>query len=609
MPHRPFRRIPTLVEGLCGCCLLAILIAAQIGCSKQESENAARTGESSDSAAPPSGNTAEDAASVFRDVTDEVGLRFTHFTGASGKYYMPEIMGAGVGLLDYDRDGDLDVYLLQGGMVMPEDDPAQALFPSSEQPPFRNRLFRNELISNGRRGPLRFTDVTDASGAGDTGYGMGCAIADYDNDGDPDIYVTNFGSNALYRNNGDGTFTNVTADAGVDDSRWSTSAAWGDFDNDGWLDLAVVNYVAFIEDVNKVCRRPAGDRDYCTPLAYAPQPDSLFRNNGDGTFTDITAAAGLTRVYGNGLGVIWSDFDGDNRLDLYVANDGVANQLWQNRGDGTFEDIGPISGTALNEAGKAEAGMGVAVADYDHNGHEDIFVTHLFGETNTLYVNAGKAVFTDRTSRSGLGAPSRTSTGFGTSFFDYDRDGVLDIYVVNGGVAKVDQQVGDPYPYLMPNQLFRGLSGGRFEDVSQQAGAAFALLESSRGSALGDLDLDGDLDLVYSNNNGPARVLVNQLSNANHWLAVRLNSAGLNRDGIGATIHVSRATGPIHFERMRTDGSYCSSRDPSVWFGLGSRAEPVDVTVHWLTGLRERWTSVSVDQVVTLRHGEGTIIK
>lgn len=527
----------------------------------------------------------------FRDVTDEVGIDFTHVAGAEGDYYFPEIMGAGAGLLDVDGDGDLDLYLVQGGRVPVGGGPAP------DAP--RNRLYLNELSSTGR---LAFTDVTDASGTGDRGYGMGCAVGDYDGDGDPDLYVTNYGPNVLYRNDGGGRFTDVTAAAGVGDPLWSVSASFLDYDGDGDLDLFNVNYVAFADDVNRKCRTSAGDQEYCTPLAYRAQADVLYRNDGDGTFTDVTAEVGLDGTPSSGLGVLSTDLDGDGRPDLYVANDAMPNQLWMNRG-GRFEEIGLTAGAALNAAGAAEAGMGVTAGDIDDDGDEDVFVAHLFGETNTLYLNSGKGVFTDRTPRAGLAGPSRRMTGFGTRFLDYDNDGALDVVIVNGAVAKVDTQLEDPWPYRMTNQLFRGLPDARFEDVSASAGPAFAVLESSRGVAVGDLDLDGALDLVVANNNGPARVLLNEACAGTHWL--RLAVVPAEGAVIGAVVELRRSGAPVRTRRVHTDGSYASASDGRVHFGLAGDDAPADVFVRWPSGERELFRGLAVDREWTLRQGEG----
>ena len=352
-----------------------------------------------DSPAPPAEEVPVDPGStvVFRDVSVEVGLDFTHRSGAAGNFYLPEIMGSGSALVDYDNDGDLDIYLVQGGSL--ESDEGGA-----------NRLYRNSRPADAAGFATGFEDVTAGAGVGDPGYGMGVATGDYNNDGFQDLFVTNFGRNSLYRNEGDGSFSEVGRAAGVDDDRWGTSAAFFDFDLDGYLDLFVVNYVRFRVSENPVCR-PTGERDYCHPSNFDPQGDILYRNRGDGTFVDITSAAGIDRAYGSGLGVAAMDFDGDGWPDVYVANDGNENQLWRNRGNGTFEDVALFAGAALNGDGAAEAGMGIAVDDFDRDGDPDIFVTHLRGETNTLYENQGNGLFEDATFPRGLGYPSLAATG------------------------------------------------------------------------------------------------------------------------------------------------------------------------------------------------------
>ncbi|MEE9131705.1 MAG: CRTAC1 family protein [Phycisphaerales bacterium] len=584
--------------------IVAVVIVA--GCDGARSESGSSDGNPTQESA--SAEASRRSAVLFRDVTDEVGIDFVHFIGATGNYYFPEIMGAGVALLDFDNDGDLDIYALQGAMVLPDESIDQSIFPPQCPLPPRNRLYRNDLVvePDGTR-RLRFTDVTAESGVGDLGYAMGCAVGDYDNDGDDDIYVTNHGSNVLLRNNGDGTFSDVTVAAGVDDSRWSTSAAFVDYDNDGSLDLYVANYAAFTDDVYRVCRSPSGDRAYCAPVVYRGVSDSLFHNLGDGTFENVSESSGIASTDGHGLGVTGADFDRDGRIDIYVANDGDANHLWHNRGDGTFQDIALLAGTALNGDGTPEAGMGVTVADFDGDGDEDIFIAHLLGETNTLYVNQGNGMFDDATFRLKLGHPGRQMTGFGTHFFDYDNDGRLDLVVVNGAVAKLPSQTGQPHPYLMANQLFRGTASGDFEDVSTQAGPAFAMLESSRGLAVGDLDLDGGVDLVVANNNGRLRVLRNEVAHRGHWLRAKVVATSGNRGGIGALVSMSQGDETI-IARVHTDSSYCSASDASTCFGLGSNTAAITLTVRWPGGEQERWSNIQVDSTVTLQQGSGTIL-
>jgi enediyne biosynthesis protein E4 len=589
----------------------------------------------------------------FVEVAEAAGLRFVHDNGATGQYYLPEIMGSGAALFDYDGDGDLDAYLLQSGPLQ-----------RGGRPHTGSRLFRNDL---GRDSPsaLRFTDVTDAAGVAlEKSYAMGAAVGDVDGDGDLDLYVTAFGSNTLFRNNGDGTFSDVTREAGVDDTRWSTSAAFVDHDRDGDLDLYVGNYVAFTVAGNKICNDPVGVRDYCAPAAWDPVPDRFFRNEGGGRFIEASDEVGITRAFGPALGVAVGDLDGDGWLDVYVANDAKPNQLWRNRGNGTFEDVALFSGTAVNAAGRPEGSMGIALADHDNDGDEDLFVTNLTGESHVLYVNDGTGGFEDLRTRAGVGAPTAPMTGFGTGWLDYDHDGLLDLFLANGAVNILERLRGQPQPFHQLNQLFHNEGGGQFREVTREAGPALALSEVSRGFAVGDVDNDGDLDVLVTNNAGPVRLLLNQTiaspagpegptaqpkragdapaagpsvaglespapqaggvaaaTGANgpvarpaapglqfrpssHWLQIALRSASGNRRGAGARVGIVRKGQPTLWRRSRTDGSYLSASDDRVHVGLGASAQVDAIIVEWPDGTRERFTG-AVDRIVTLARGSG----
>ncbi len=536
---------------------------------------------------------------LFSEVASRVGLDFKHFNGASGEFYLPEIVGSGAALLDYDGDGDLDVYLIQSTMLEPGKSPAQAWF--APEPGWKpgHRLFRNELIP---QGSLGFTDVTTRTGVGSVSYGMGVAVGDYDNDGDLDFYLTNYGPNYLYRNNGDGTFTDLK-EAGADDSRWTTSAAFLDYDRDGDLDLFATNYLGFTVSGNQICRT-TGARDYCFPSVYFPLPDRLYRNEENGKFVDVTEKAGLGAAFGNGLGVICADLDADGWTDIYVANDETPNQLWMNQRNGTFEDAALLSGAAYNADGKVEAGMGVSAADFDNDEDEDIFLTHLRAETHTLYLNDGSGGFSDQTSRLGL-TRAMTYTGFGTRWFDYDNDGHLDLFVANGAVRMTRLAEPTEYPYHQINQLFHNDGQGNYRETTAQAGAALQLSEVSRGAAFGDIDNDGDVDILVSNNNGPVRLFLNQIGSRRHWLQVQLQGVNSNRYGLGARVGVLRDGKTTLWRRAHTDGSYLSANDHRVHFGLGSDAEVKAVVVHWPGGGREMWEEIEADGLITLREGSG----
>ncbi len=547
-----------------------------------------------------SGYAPSGAAGGFRDVAADAGLHFQHVSGAAGRYHLPEIMGAGGALVDFDGDGDLDILLLQGRALYGR---APARGPSSG-----HRLFRNDLSSPAGAGPtLHFTDVTERAGFVPGDYGMGVAVGDYDNDGDADLYITNYGPNRLYRNNGNGTFADVTAGAGqgLDDPRWSTSATFADYDSDGDLDLLVANYVDFTVEGSKNCFGPTGARDYCGPLQFRPVPDRLFRNNADGTFSDVSESSGITRADGPGLGVAGADFNGDGRLDFYVANDGTANQLWLNQGGGTFEDGALMAGVAFNNEGQAEGSMGLAIGDPDNDGDLDLFVTNITGESHAFYENLGRGRFEDRRLPAGLASTTRPSTGFGTDWFDYDNDGLLDLFVANGAVTIIEALRGDPLPFRQRNQLLRNIGGARFRDVTGEAGPGLQLSEVSRGAAFGDVDNDGDVDVLVTNNAGPVRLLLNESSSGRAWLEVRLEGVADNRQGLGARVGLLTKEGATVWRRAHTDGSYLSASDPRVHFGFSTTDAIAGVVVEWPRGLRESWTGLRANQIVTLKQGGG----
>ena len=537
----------------------------------------------------------------------DVGLDFVHFNGMSGAMYFPETMAPGVGLVDIDNDGDLDVYAVQGAMLGGKPQ-TTATYPPTGPP--GDRLFRNDLVvdTTGRR-TLHFTDITATSGIDIRSYGMGVAAGDVDNDGRVDIYRTGLSGGVLLRNTGNGTFRDVTTASGTGNpGGWGVSASFVDYDRDGWLDLYVGNYLVYRVETDKACQGPTGQRDYCPPNVYRPQRDRLFHNRRDGTFEDVTAQALAGGADGPALGVATADFDGDGWIDIYVGNDGTPNQLWINQRNGTFVDTALQAGAAISGSGNAEASMGIDAADYDNDGDEDLFVTNWVSQMNVLYVNAGGGVFEDRRAASGLGAPSVARTGFGTAWLDYDNDGWLDLLTVNGGVSRIEAQAkaGDPFPVRMTKQLFRGSATGRFEDVGR--GEVFTTLDVGRGAAFGDVDNDGDVDVVVANTAGPLQLLLNDVGHRQHWLGLRLVDARERRDLLGATALIARPGAPTLRRRARSDGSYASINDPRVLAGLGASGVAPQVTVVWPDGQRERWDAVAIDRWTTLRQGSGRVL-
>jgi hypothetical protein len=538
----------------------------------------------------------------FTDRAKQAGLDFVHFNGSSGELYIPEILTPGSAILDYDNDGDLDVFLLQG----------QMLGTGKTLEDFQSRLYRNDLRvdADGKR-TLGFTDVTRESHIEVRGYPMGAAAADFDNDGCVDVYVTSFDRNQLFRNDCQGTFTDVSKHAGVDAPGWAVSASFFDYDRDGWLDLYVGNYVHYPLGAGKQCHAASGEPDYCTPQAFRAQADRLYRNQRNGTFVDVSSTALIGGHFGPALGVATADFNNDGWIDIYVANDGEANQLWLNQRDGTFKDVALIAGAALSAEGNPEGSMGVDAGDFDNDGDEDLFMTHLPDQGNNLYVNDGSGMFEDQSARSGLGPASLGYTGFGTAWIDYDNDGWLDLLTVNGAVSLKPSRASHRFPYDERNGLFRNLGNGRFEEVTSRAGDVFGLSEVSRGASFGDIDNDGDTDVLVTNNSGPARLLVNNIGNRRHWLGLRLvgdvasRASRASRDMIGARVEVVRPDGRTLWRRPRSDGSYASANDPRVLVGLGDSSAPVRVRVVWPAGGTEEWTGVPIDRWITLKQGDG----
>ena len=524
----------------------------------------------------------------FTDITASAGITFKHVASPDKKYIV-ESMSGGVALFDYDNDGDLDIFFVNSLTV--------DLVKSKGKT--KSALYRND-------GDGRFTDVTDKSGLGDVGWGMGVAAGDYNNDGFEDLYVTCLGSNHLFKNNGDGTFTDVTRKAGVDDPRWSTGATFFDYDNDGYLDLFVSNYVDF--DVNNLPEFGKGKTCefksipvQCGPRGLKGAGDSLFHNNGDGTFTNVSKRAGVDDSNGfYGMGVIASDFDDDGLIDIFVANDSTPNFHYRNKGNGTFEEIGFTAGTAVNENGSEQGSMGVTAGDYDHDGKLDLFITNFADEYNTLYHNDGGNSFTDVSYAAKVAAVSLPYVGWGTKFFDYDNDGWVDLFVANGHV----------YPqlpnYLQPKLLFRNNHDGTFSEMSAPFGAVLTELRASRGVAFGDIDNDGDIDLVIVDLDGSPQLLRNDGGNANNSILIKTIGVKSNRSGIGAKVRVV-AGDLTQIDEVRSGGSYISQSDLRVQFGLEQRTKVDLIQVRWPSGIVDKVAGVGVNRIVTIKEGQGKI--
>lgn len=527
---------------------------------------------------------------VFQDITKQAGIHFQHINGATPEKYMPETMGSGALFFDYNNDGWVDIFLVNGGSLVDAQLSRRA----------RSALYRNN-------GDGTFTDVTAQSGIENHGYGMGACAADYDNDGWVDLYLTNFGKNTLYHNNGDGTFTDVTEKAGVGLSSWSTSCAFGDVDNDGFVDLFVTNYVDFGLNNNKYC----GDhihniRAYCHPNVYNGLPNVLYRNNGDGTFADITRKAGLYTTAGKGMGVVFGDYNNDGWIDIYVANDSVPNFLYRNRGDGTFEEVGMWAGVAVGSEGRPKAGMGTDMGDYANDGLLDIVVTNLDMETHSLYRNIGQGMFADVTFESGVGEASMPFVGFGVAFLDYDNDGKLDVVVANGNVLDNASNFRDHATYAQRKLLFHNEGKGTFKEVGLSSGPGFALEKVGRGLAVGDIDNDGHLDLLITNNGQTADLLHNDGGSRNNALLVRTIGTKSNRDGIGARLKLTVGS-TSQMAEVKAGSSYLSQSDMRVHFGLG-RASRIDrLELRWPSGTVDVLNNLEVNQILTVLEGKGIV--
>jgi hypothetical protein len=523
----------------------------------------------------------------FVDVTASSGVQFHHCASQTAKKYMLEIMGSGVALFDYDNDGRLDIFLVNGAPI--SDPTPLGTIPRKTDPKYWHRLYHQKPDGT-------FEDVTERAGVQGLGYGFGVAVGDYDNDGFEDLFVTEYGGNRLYHNNGNGTFTDVTEKAGVGGSGWSTSAAWVDLDNDGLLDLVVLRYVQWdFED--RLCMVNGTIQTYCRPDSFQPIAPLVYHNNGDGTFTEVSRQIGLSKP-GKGLGIAIADYDRDGHIDIYVANDSMPGFLYHNKGNGTFEEVALLAGVGVTESGRTYAGMGVDFADYNNDGLPDLAVADLALETYALYENVGKGFFQYATDSSGLGNITMQHSGMGLRFIDYDNDGRKDLLVSQGHVMDTVDLINPNLHYREPLLLARNTGKG-FVDVSAMSGEIFHQAWAGRGLAVGDINNDGRMDAVVSTSEGPAHVILNETATPNHWLILKLTGHRSNRDAIGAEVKVVTARG-AQYATVTTAGSYLSSSDKRVHFGLGPETMVQKVEIRWPSGILQTIRAVKADQILAV---------
>jgi hypothetical protein len=524
----------------------------------------------------------------FIDVTPSLGIQFEYASSHTSKKYLIETMGSGVALFDYDNDGRLDIFLVNGAAL---DDPTpKGTIPQKTGPKYWNRLYHQKLDGT-------FEDVTEKAGLQGTGYGMGAAIGDYDNDGNEDLFVTEYGGNKLYHNNGDGTFTDVTAKAGVGGGGWSTSAAWVDLDGDGFLDLVVLRYLRWNFDDVWCGDHKEGWRAYCHPDLFNPISPLVYHNNGDGTFTEVAEKIGMAKP-GKGLGIAIADYDHDGHIDVFIANDSMVQFLYHNKGDGSFEEVGLISEAAVDMDGRTYAGMGVDFADYNNDGWPDLVVTDLANQRYALYQNNGDGSFTYASTASGLSRMTVTHSGWGVRFFDFDNDGWKDLLIAQGHDLDTIELNFPNLRYREPMLLARN-TGKSFVDVSSESGSVFQRAWVARGLAVGDIDNDGRLDAVVTTNDGPAHILKNETSTENHWLLLNLVGHKSNRDGIGAQVKLISAAGQ-QFATVSTAGSYLSSSDKRVHFGLGRESTVQEIEIRWPSGILQSLKNLRADQILKI---------